>query len=218
MRSVFTPEQRLEQTVATVRSLVACGVHDVLIADNSGTRWRPEAAERLYPARMLLIETFPYANKGISELQLLIRAASEVAPGTPVLKVSGRYEVSQLPQMDLKRADITSKVVGRGRNRGQMSTRCYYAKDREALLRFTKSTLRETYAYWHRVVGWRSFARLIKSSIDPASDTYPYDDPRVSIESAAANVLRRGLFTHQPLADLRVRGACAVEAEGFIAE
>src|ERR1017187_3345574 len=71
-RSVFTCEERLKQTKASVLSLIEMGIKEVYLADNSGSAWRSEAEMELMPAKVTVFDQFQLTNKGISEILLLL--------------------------------------------------------------------------------------------------------------------------------------------------
>src|ERR1043166_7210271 len=75
----WTPEERLEQTRGSIRSLVELGIDDIYLADNSGGSWRDGMDRELRPARVRVFSHHQYRNKGISELYLLLAAL----PGIP---------------------------------------------------------------------------------------------------------------------------------------
>lgn len=205
-RSRFSPEERLQQTLETIRSLLAAGLDNIFLADNSGDEWVKGTEEYLKPAKVFVYKQHQYRNKGISELWLLISLLGNIPAATPILKISGRYILASTVYPDLGGAELAVKLEGDRRIKNSMSTRCYLVKDKDVYEAFLKRTLCAVYGYWGRVVGPRSFIRIMKNSIMPKQDHFPYDDPSISIEIAAAHVLKKYNYEVKYLSTLGIRG------------
>ena len=204
-RTWLTGEQRLQQTRATVASLVAVGAREIVVADNSAERWLAGSEADLWPARVLRLSTPQFRNKGISELFLLRSALPVLPDGEPILKLSGRYRLTRDPSQELSGEDVVGRVERR-RRQWLLSTRCYAVRDRATYARLLDLGLRELYAQATRIVGPRSLLRIIRNSLQPDGDEYPYDDPPVSIESVFGVLMRRGRFRFRALERLGVEG------------
>ena len=190
-RTTLDPELRLEQTQATVSSLVALGATDILIVDNSPGQWLSDRATVLAPARVISLSHPAFRNKGIGELWLL-RAALEALPDNqPILKLSGRYRIGPRTELLLRdEDDIVAKVYRDGRF-GEISTRGYLVRDKSVASRLWMRSLDEVYAERTRIVGPRSLLRIVRNSLRPAEDTYPYADPNTfSLEQASFRAIR----------------------------
>jgi hypothetical protein len=190
VRSWNTPESRLEQTQKTIQSLVDCGISDIYLADNSGKNWLDTTDALLKPAKVYVFNHHQYHNKGISELYLLLSILEFIPSNEPIVKISGRYFINGNPFQDTFDYDLQIKIYQYGLFSSLMSTRCYWVKNKEIYELFLRQTLRESFAYPSRIIGFGSLARIIYNSIFPGSDEYPYDDPKCSIELASARVLK----------------------------
>ena len=187
---LIEPELRLEQTKATVNSLVQLGYETIYIADNSGPNWRAGTEECLAPATVLRFDHLQFSNKGISELYLLQAALPQLPPNTRIIKVSGRYVLKRRLHQELGSADFLFKLYKRFRNRSYVSTVAYVVRDKAIYEIFVEQSLRELFAYAVRVVGFRSLFRIVRNSVAPQYDHYPYHDPGTSVELAMWRVLR----------------------------
>lgn len=216
-RTWLTDDERLEQTRRTVRSLVDVGARDIVIADNSGARWRPGTEADLHPARVLLVDTPQFRNKGISEMHMLRRVLEELPESEPVLKVSGRYRVTRDLCEVLGDHDVAARIHHHGRN-WSMSTRCYAVRDRATYARLLDDAFREQYAWAARIVGPRSLLRIIRSSVRPSADRFPYDDPPGSIEGAWGRALQLGGYRVRAVDEIGVEGYAGGLAGAFVRE
>src|SRR6267143_4625635 len=151
-RSRLSFTERLDETIATVNSLVRCGITSILIADNSGRRWDAEVTERLKPARTLIFDHPNFRNKGIAELYLILVALQHLDANVPIIKLSGRYILQRAPVISPS-ADLLVKYRDRHRT---VSTRCYVAANRTVLQDFATEVLRQVYRSPYRIVGPRS--------------------------------------------------------------
>jgi hypothetical protein len=186
----MAPEQRLEQTRATVDSLIAAGAKQIVIADNSPGTWFAERAGILSPARVVHLQHPPIRNKGVGELWMMLSIVESLPDDEPILKVSGRYCVGRRTQLSIAGDDeVVGKVCREGRLHS-LSTRAYLLRDRSVALRFWARSLDEIYAQTSRIVGLRSFIRIVRNSLQPGSDDLHYSDPNtISLEQAAYNAI-----------------------------
>lgn len=189
-RTTFTPEQRLEHTRGTIASLVAFGVREIIVADNSAGGWLLGREAELAPAKVIHFRQPPIRNKGIGEIWLLLGAIEALPENEPVLKISGRYRIGRDSGLTLGNADVAAKVYVHGR-RTEISTRCYLMRNRDVALRLWERTLDEIYAPQSRIVGPRSALRLIRNSLQPGRDLFRYGDPPGSVEMAAWQAIRQ---------------------------
>lgn len=195
-RSTFSHAERLEQTRATVASLVALGFKRIIVADNSPD-WSPEIEPALAPAEVWRITTPEFRNKGLSELFLLRTAAARLPSDQPIIKVSGRYTLSRNPLVEIGDADVSVKSDGFERRAGAISTRSYGCRDVATFQRLVERTITEIFAYPTRIVGPRSLVRLVRNSLSPRADTFPYNDPPHSIEIIIVRAIKQlGLRVH----------------------
>jgi hypothetical protein len=205
-RSCIPPALRLEQTRKTIESLSQQGISEIYLADNSGELWEESASQFLKPAKVAIFKQHQYRNKGISELYLLLNMLEQIPVSLPILKISGRYSLSKNLSHELGDADLAVKIYRHRFSKHAMSTRCYLVKNKEVYATFLKRTLQQVYAYPSRIVGPRSLVRIVRNSFFPGKDNYPYDDPSISIEGAAASVLKIYNYKFNNIEDLGVEG------------
>lgn len=217
-RSYFSPEERLAQTQQTIQSLLEAGISSVLLFDNSGESWIKGTENLLKSASVHLLNTYQYKNKGISELYLLLEAMGSLPPDVPILKISGRYILCGGGNFDLGGADILCKIYKQSHSHRSMSTRCYVVRNRDTYQSFIGQVLRELFGYQARIVGPRSFYRIVKNSITPGAVDYPYEDPAHSIEDACAQVLKSYKYKVKQVERLGVEGLVATEGVTKISE
>ena len=190
-RTTLSPDVRLEQTRATVASLVSLGAREIVVADNSPGTWLKERVGALAPASVVHFDHPPFRNKGIGELWLLLSLLPSLGEGEPLLKISGRYKVGPgtglLPAGD---GDIAARVSGQGW-RSEMSTRCYLLRNKAVAGLFWERALDELYAERARIAGPRSLLRILRNSFRPEGDSFRYADPNtLSLEQASVRAVR----------------------------
>jgi hypothetical protein len=189
-RTNLSPEARLAQTGESVASLVRVGFEEIYLADNSESPPSAETIARLAPARVYHFGHFPYRNKGIAEVYLLLALTKHLPTDRPIMKLSGRYRAS----INLCAALGTQQVAGlltKSARIENLSTRAYAVSDLQTFREFLEGSLNEIYAAPWRVVGPRSLLNFFRRNISSAPDPYLYRDPPVGLEIAAARWLAR---------------------------
>ncbi len=194
VRTTLTPEVRLEHTKGTIASLVALGVREIFVADNSASPWPRDHTAAFAPARTLFYSQPPIRNKGIGEMWLLLAALPSLPENEPILKISGRYRVGQDTGLKLRDGDDVAGKVYLHRRERSLSTRCYLMRNRAVATRLWERALDEMYAEAARIHGPRSFWRILQSSLFPANDHLRYSDPNTALETAIYRAI-----THLPL-------------------
>lgn len=207
-RTTLTPEVRLQHTRGTVDSLLALGVQQIFIADNSTGSWLVDRADELAPAKVISFTQPPIRNKGIGEMWLLLGALEYLPENEPIMKISGRYRVGPATELKLQESDdVVGKVYQHGRVLS-LSTRCYLMRDRSVATRLWLRTMDEIYAEAARIHGPRSLLRIVQSSFWPARDQLRYADPAAAVETAIHSAIR-----HLPL---RLRGVGHLDVEDIM--
>lgn len=217
-RTCIPSSRRLEETRKTVDSLCDVGITQILLADNSGSNWKPGTEEFLKPAQVQLSNQHQFQNKGISELYLLLNAIVSIPPDTPILKISGRYHLTAAFNHHISDEDIIAKLTKQDGVNLWLSTRCYIVKDGVIFEAFLRAVLRELYGYGARIVGPRSLYRILRHSLSPHKQDYFYDDPVEAVEIAAARVVQNQRFKVRLVEQLGVQGVSADYAQRFIVE
>ncbi len=188
---MLTDDERLDQTIQTVESLRSIGIADVRLADNSGKRWILGTEDRFPGVTIYRSDPFQMQNKGINELQMLIDVAENLPPGIPILKISGRYRLAANITHELGSCDFAARILREKGLRPYMHTSCYIVRNRDLFKDFLMHTLYEQYAYYSRIVGLRSLARITINSLAPRWRRFQFMDPPEPIEFAAAQALLR---------------------------
>jgi len=189
-RTNISVETRLGQTRESIASLVRLGFDEIYLADNSEHAPSAAVIDQLAPARVFHFGHFPHRNKGVAEAYLLLALAPQLPAGRPIMKLSGRYRAAMNLCAKLEGNELVG-LFNRSDNGTALSTRGYAVSGRDFLQRLLLGTLDELYASPWRVVGPRSLFSLARRVLAPGSDTYPYSDPRSSIEMCAARWLAR---------------------------
>jgi hypothetical protein len=179
-RGAIPPKIRLSQTIDTVNSLVKLDFKQIYIFDNSGFKWDERAEILLKPAKVIKLNSFQFDNKGLSEIYLLLTGLSFLPDNTPILKISGRYILKKsIDESILKNYDFAGKICD---NTSSISTRAYYVNNKHTLELVLLSALNHIYSYSHKIVGPRSFIRVVKNAVLPNPNNDNFFDPSMSIE------------------------------------
>jgi hypothetical protein len=206
-RTTLSPEVRLEQTQATVASLVAFGAKEIFIADNSPGTWLRDKAAALAPAHVVHFDQPPIRNKGIGELWLMLGVLASLPENRPILKISGRYKIGAETELALQDGDDIAAKIHRSGPSGEISTRCYLLRHKSVAERFWQRSLDELYAERSRIVGPRSLLRIVRNSMRPSGDDFPYSDPNsLSLEQASLRAIRHLRLQLRAVGNLGVEG------------
>ena len=212
----YDPYRRLEQTRQSVQALLAIGIQEIYVADNSGANWRGEMEEKLKPAQVHVFCQHQYRNKGISELYLLLAALPHLPTGRPIVKLSGRYVLTHRLDAELGERDfVVREWHGLSLLQCCISTIAYAVRDAAVYEHFLRETLREVFGFSARVVGPRSLLRILRNSMFPFRDEFPYDDPMGSIEHASWRALRKNRCRVEAVESLGVEGTGGQTGEQF---
>jgi hypothetical protein len=195
VRSVFSSEERLEQTQATIQSLLKCGYTQIYLLDNSGKHWIQETENKLHPAKVILFHHHQFKNKGISESLMLIDALEYLPNYTPILKISGRYKLEKHLNIDGDAFDLSAKFYTHQFKYfitiSTMATRCYLVKDKVTYLAYLSALLEEMYSYSSKIVGLGSLKRFFTNQFFSKQNKYEFFDPTLSVEAASVRVLKK---------------------------
>ena len=215
-RSWWSSRERLEQTRQTVASLVALGMRDILVADNSGDRWEPSTERLLEPARVRVFSEQPARNKGISELKLLLEALPHLPPDEPILKVSGRYILRHRLVDHLGNADLVGRLYRHARRVRSFSNRAYVVRDASMYRVLLERVLSEIGSP-SAVVGPRSFLKYVGRSLGIVRSGPPSHDAATPVEIVFARILTAYRYSVSTLQTLGVEGYSG-EAPVYIRE
>ena len=194
VKSVYSGDQRLAQTQATVASLRALGYSSIYLFDNSGGEHR-NALDRAFPGvRVKVFDHYQYDNKGISETFLLLEALRDLPEDRQIIKISGRYQLAKRLEFDADRYDLAARIYQHEplhfRRRETMATRCYSFRNKAVYRAYLLALLEEMYAYSSRIVGFGSLRRFLINQFFSNRNAYSFMDPSLSVEAASINVMR----------------------------
>src|ERR1043166_9448840 len=144
-RTCIPSAERLEQTKKTIASLQAAQFSRIILADNSGPNWIAGTEKILAPAEFRVFNQHHFKNKGISEIYALLDTISIIPADTPILKISGRYYLTESFKLQIGEDDIVAKVIKYGGVNDWMSTRCYLVKNATIFEAFLREVLRDLY-------------------------------------------------------------------------
>jgi hypothetical protein len=205
-KSYYSYEERLEQTTGTIVSLRQAGFNKIYLVDNSPALSIEQLRQLIKDDENLEVhhvDQYQFTNKGINELLMLLYICPHLPVNDTIFKISGRYVVTsgfEKPNFD----DFAVRSFHLSGNNKVISTRAYWVKNTLLFEDFLNATLREVFAYPERVVGIRSLLNKIKSSINKKTSLV-----NVSIEFAAANVLKRSNYNVSFLDKLKIEGLVA---------
>lgn len=192
---------RLAQTVTTIKSLQSLGFTKIYLFDNSGFNWDEQADPQLAPAEVIKFNSFQYNNKGLSELMMLLHGMQKIASDQPVLKISGRYVLSEkIDEMNFSTYDFAGKF-----HADTISTRAYYFKNSDTMKAVLFAALNNMYSYKHRIVGLRSLVQVAKNAFLRNVSTSFYDTT-ISIERGMFNAIKKLKLKSLHLEKLNVSG------------
>jgi hypothetical protein len=210
VKSVYSSGERLEQTKGAVNSLIDLGYEDLLLLDNSGSRFQQILAEEFPAATVKTFDHFQYDNKGIAETILLLAGLEFVPDDRVLMKISGRYMLHRRVVCDLAAYDLAARVYAHPdrliRHRKTMATRCYFVKNKRIYREYLLGLLQEIYGYSARIVGLGSLKRWLVNQVNSKANTYSYFCPSLSVEAASLRVVRKLDFRLQCLDRIGLTG------------
>lgn len=215
-RSFFSLEERELQTIQTLERLKSVGFKQIILADNSYDYDYSKLNDAIEDVNVIHLKQYQFVNKSINEVLILLAILDYVPPETKIFKISGRYFPTDNFKLEMNEA-VDFKIKGFDFNgrRPVISTRGYFIRDKIVYEEFLLSCLNEIYSYPYRVVGLRSLWIFIKEFFKPSLKTTSF----ISIEFAAARVLKRGHFKYELTDYLNIEGQIAgLQSKEFIQE
>lgn len=205
-RTNLTPDLRLQQTMATVTQLLACGIDRIVLLDNSPIVQERRLRDAGFGGRFVHCPQPAFRNKGIGESWMLVSTPLDVADEEPVLKISGRYLLDrESPLLSPPCHGVKARIYGRGGN-AQISTRAYTVSSMKLARILWKRSLDELYSLATLVRGPRSFWREFMRHLAPSRDMVAYSDPPISLEAATYRAARHLSIPLTPVPELGVTG------------
>ena len=206
-KGLYSFEERLYQTQQTLTSLGEHGFETIYLIDNSPSLNQTKLQQILVDfaaVEIYHILQYQFANKGINELLMLLFLSEHLPPNQQIFKISGRYyPIPSFTRPDF--SDFAAKTYAYLSKTGTISTRGYWVKDAITLQHFLQSCLTEVFAYPQRITGFRS---LLKT-IGPRFFHKWIGPVNISIEFAAANILKKEKYALTQLTDIGIEGLVA---------
>jgi hypothetical protein len=206
-KSFYSFAERLEQTKTTLKRLEECGFTSIFLIDNSPLLNQTELQQLLHDfpnVQLYHLQQYHFDNKGINELLMLLYLTQHLPLNQPVFKLSGRY----YPTASFKKpefCDFAVKEYQYKKRNGTISTRGYWVKNTIILQTFLLNCLNEIFVYPERITGFRSLLVKLEKKIFNKEIT-PLN---ISLEFAAANVLKRSSYSINFLPTIGVEGLIA---------
>jgi len=202
----YTYKERLNQTIETVDKLVDSGFRAIFLVDNSPELDTPRLKEILngFPlVQPFHIRQFQFGNKGINELLMLLFLTDFLPQNETIFKISGRYyPITGFVKPEFQ--DFACKGYQFTNKNGIISTRGYWVKNSAIYQQFLMACLEEVFAYPERIVGPRSVMRVFFKKMRDSDHRFG-----ISIEFAAANVLKSAAFDVTFVTQLGIEGLVA---------
>ncbi len=205
-RSYFSLAERELQTIKTIEQLKKVGFKQIILVDNSDHYDFSRLKSSIEKVKVIHLKQYQFANKSINEILMLLSILDEIPAGSKIFKISGRYFPTDNFKIEMN-DNIDFKVKGFDfqSRRPVISTRGYFVRNKEIYETFLLSCLNEIYSYPYRIVGPRSLSIFIRDFFNPRLRTIS----TISIEFAAARVLKSGKFKFELTDDLKIEGQIA---------
>jgi hypothetical protein len=205
-RSFFSLEERELQTIQTLERLKSAGFKQIILADNSYDYDYSKLNDAIENVNVIHLKQYQFLNKSINEALILLAVLDYIPSDTKIFKISGRYFPTDNFKLEMDEG-VDFKIKGFDFNgrRPVVSTRGYFVRDKIVYEEFLLSCLNEIYSYPYRIVGLRSLWIFIKEFFKPTLNTIPF----ISIEFAAARVLKKGQFKYELTDYLNIEGQIA---------
>lgn len=205
-KSHFTNDERLAQTLHTIKELKSHPFSTIILVDNSATNKLDLIKSAFEDVITVHIKQYQFNNKGINEFLMLLAILKIMPDNEPIFKISGRYLPNEKFDMFFDEAyDFKVKAYEVGTKRFSISTRGYFVKNKEIYEDFLLKTLNETFVYPQRVVGFRSLINFSKQLFNPNFDTTHTS----SVEFAGARVLKYSNYKIQYADEIGINGVIA---------
>ncbi len=215
-RSFFSLAERELQTIQTLDQLKKVGFKQIILVDNSDHYDFSRLKSSIENVKVIHLKQYQFENKSINEILMILSILDEIPIGSKIFKISGRYFPRDDFKLDIiENIDFKIKGFDFQSRRPVISTRAYFVRNKEVYEAFLLSCLNEIYSYPYRIVGLRSLWIFIKDFFKPRLRTIS----TISIEFAAARVLKNGKFKFELTNDLNIEGQIAgLETKEFIKE
>lgn len=215
-RSYFSLQEREEQTIHTLIRLKEVGFKHIILADNSFDYDFTKLGSAIECVQVIHLKQYQFSNKSINEILILLSVIDQIPDNMPIFKISGRYFPSENFKFKMgEGVDFIIKGFEFDTRNAVITTRGYFVRNKVLYEDFLLYCLNEIYSYPYRIVGLHSFLIFIKEFFKPNLKK----TSTISIEFAAARVLKNGNFKYQLIDTLDIEGQIAgLESKELIKE
>lgn len=188
--SLYSPEERLNQTINTIQKLYDVGFQDVYLFDNSVDTTNLKSLHKTFTQlKVFNTPQYTFENKGLNEALLILNNIHTLPANTPIFKISGRYYPNKNFNLNAHMPyPIDKDIVGVGHffgsNKAYFSTRAYFIKNKSVLETVLNLAIQEMLSYAKGIYGVRSLLLAIKSLFSP----YVGTKYQLSLEQAFARI------------------------------
>ncbi|MDX2067863.1 MAG: hypothetical protein SFV55_05525 [Haliscomenobacter sp.] len=195
LKSVYSSNERTEQTRQTITSLKRLGYEDIRLYDNSGTEYQSTLEKEFPEITVKTLTQYQFDNKGISETFMLLSAINDLPDDIPIIKISGRYQLSKKIDFNHMEFQLGAKFYRHNSKlfttKESMATRCYIFSNKKIFEQYLTNMLEEIYAHSARIIGAGSLKRFLINQFMPNKNVYSYLNPIYSVEAASVPVIKK---------------------------
>ena len=189
--SLYSPAERLSQTIHTLNKLVTAGFDEIFLFDNSIQSINTdELLKACSKIKLFQSPQYAFKNKGLNEALLILNNIHHIPSNVPIFKISGRYyptsdfitnKFNTFPDMDFigKGYNFQNRIPG-------FSTKAYYVKNAAVLTDTLVLAVEEMVSFSKRPHGFRSFLHALKEIVKPQLGT----SFQLSIEQSFARIIK----------------------------
>lgn len=190
--SLYSPAERLTQTIKTIETLQGKGFNKIWLFDNSIDNLGVNQLKEICP-QLNLCHTpqYTFKNKGLNEALLILNNIHHLPANTPLFKISGRYYPSANFTKSIYDKYADKDFVGVGYNFkskiADFSTKAYFVKNTQVLAATLVLAIEDMLSYAKGIHGLKSGINAIKEIFYPHQGvTY-----QLSLEQSFARILKQ---------------------------
>jgi hypothetical protein len=170
--SFFSNEDRLTQTLETIRKLDQAGFEQIFLFDNS-LQGIDKQMLRSASSKLEVHQTpqYTFKNKGLNEALLLLNNMWALPEDIPIFKISGRYYPSENFKIGDYNEYPNKDFIGVGKFADEktpfFNTRAYYIRNKQVWESTLVLAIEEMISYSKGIHGLRSLLEHIQSNFKP---------------------------------------------------
>lgn len=191
--SVFSDQERYDQTIITIKKLAQKGFDKIYLVDNSinPIDQKKIIADSEKAVKVFNTPQYSFENKGLNEALLILNNLHHLPSATPVFKISARYVPTDNFSLDVAANIDSYDFIGVGENFGArisaFSTRAYFVKNKAVLEEMLTIAVEEMISYHKGIYGPGSALTFIQSIFKTKLGS-PF---QLSIEQAFARIMKK---------------------------